>query len=174
MINQHLAQKQRLKILPQQIQLLNFFHLNTLELEQRIQQELDGLRDQKHQFDKEADYNRFQFSELDEAGFRENELEETDAELKLLNNSEEIKSALSKVYFELKESESPVVNQLKVLSNQLQVFSSFHSQLPELVQRLQSAQLELQDIAGDLDSISDHINYSPEKIEQLNERLSLG
>ena len=52
-----------------------------------IQQELDGLRDQKHQFDKEADYNRFQFSELDEAGFRENELEETDAELKLLNNS---------------------------------------------------------------------------------------
>ncbi|HWN88019.1 MAG TPA: DNA repair protein RecN [Chitinophagaceae bacterium] len=140
----------------------------------QIQQELDALKDQKQKFDKEADYNRFQFTELDEAGFRENELEETDAELKMLNNSEEIKSALSKVYFELKESESPVVNQLKVLSSQLQVYSSFHSQLPELVQRLQSAQLELQDIAGDLDSISDHINYSPEKIEQLNERLSLG
>ena len=140
----------------------------------KIQQELNELRDQKQQFDKEADYNRFQFTELDEAGFRENELEETDAELKLLNNSEEIKNALSKVYFELKESESPVVNQLKVLSNQLQVYSSFHSHLPELVQRLQSAQLELQDIAGDLNSISDHINYSPGKIEQLNERLSLG
>ena len=140
----------------------------------RIQQELGGLRDQKQQFDKEADYNRFQFTELDEAGFRENELEETDTELKMLNNSEEIKSALSKVYFELKESESPVVNQLKVLSNQLQVYSSFHPQLPELVQRLQSAHLELQDIAGDLDSISDHINNSPEKIEQLNDRLSLG
>jgi len=140
----------------------------------QIQQELDELKDQKQKFDKEADYNRFQFTELNEAGFRENELEETDAELKMLNNSEEIKSALSKVYFELKESESPVVNQLKVLSSQLQVYSSFHSQLPELVQRLQSAQIELQDIAGDLDSISDHINYSPEKIEQLNERLSLG
>jgi len=140
----------------------------------RVRQELDDLRNQKQQFDKEVDYNRFQFTELDEAGFRENELEETDAELKMLNNSEEIKSALSKVYFELKESESPVVNQLKVLSNQLQVYSSFHPQLPELVKRLQSAQLELQDVAGDLDSISDHINYSPEKIEQLNDRLSLG
>ena len=139
-----------------------------------IQQELDELRSQQQQFDKEADYNRFQFTELDEAGFRENELEETDAELKMLNNSEEIKSTLSKVYFELKESESPVVNQLKVLSNQLQVYSSFHPQLPELLQRLQSAQLELQDVADDLDTISDHINYSPEKIEQLNERLSLG
>ncbi|HEX3166496.1 MAG TPA: DNA repair protein RecN, partial [Chitinophagaceae bacterium] len=140
----------------------------------RIQLELGGLKDQKQQFDKEADYNRFQLTELDEAGFRENELEETDAELKMLNNSEEIKNALSKVYLELKESESPIVNELKVLSNQLQVYSSFHPQLPELVQRLQSAQLELQDIAGDIDSISDHINYSPEKIEQLNDRLSLG
>jgi DNA repair protein RecN (Recombination protein N) len=140
----------------------------------RIQQALDELRDQKQQFDKEADYNRFQSNELDEAGFRENELEETDAEFKMLNNSEEIKNALSKVYFELKESESPVVSQLKTLSNQLQVYSSFHPQLPELVQRLQSAQVELQDIAGDLDNISDHINYSPEKIEQLNDRLSLG
>src|SRR5918911_1549872 len=58
MINQTLAQKQRLKILPQQIQLLNFFHLNTLELEQRIQQELEEnplLEDQKNDFDTEID-----------------------------------------------------------------------------------------------------------------------
>ena len=140
----------------------------------RLQKELDELKDQKLQFDKEADYNKFQFDELNEAGFRENELEETDTELKMLNNAEEIKNALSKVYFELKESETPMVQQLKNLSNQLQGYSSFHLQLPELIQRLQSAQLELQDIAGDLDSISNHINYSPEKIEQLNDRLALG
>src|SRR5215211_7971027 len=54
MINQTLAQKQRLKILPQQIQLLNFFHLNTLELEQRILQEIEDnplLEDQKNEFE---------------------------------------------------------------------------------------------------------------------------
>jgi RNA polymerase sigma-54 factor len=54
MISQHLGQKQRLKILPQQIQLLNFFHLNTLELEQRIQQEIEDnplLEDQKNEFE---------------------------------------------------------------------------------------------------------------------------
>ena len=129
----------------------------------RIQKELDELKDQKQQFDKEADYNQFQYNELEEAGFRENELEEIDAELKMLNNAEGIKSALSKVYFELKESESPLVQQLKVLSNQLQAYSSFHPDLPELMQRLQSAQIELQDIADELDSISDHINYEPGK-----------
>lgn len=62
MINQRLAQKQRLKILPQQIQLLNFFHLNTLELEQRIQQELEEnplLEDQKNEFEPLVDkYNK--------------------------------------------------------------------------------------------------------------------
>lgn len=41
MLHQNLSQKQQLKILPQQIQLLNLFHLNTIELEQRIQQELE-------------------------------------------------------------------------------------------------------------------------------------
>ncbi len=74
----------------------------------------------------------------------------------------------------MKESETPVVQQLKSLSNQLQAYSSFHPQLPELIQRLQSAQMELQDIADDLDNVSNHINYSPQKIEQLNERLALG
>jgi RNA polymerase sigma-54 factor len=41
MLKQNLAQKQETKILPQQIQLLNLFHLNTLELEHRIEQELE-------------------------------------------------------------------------------------------------------------------------------------
>ncbi|HUQ96365.1 MAG TPA: hypothetical protein VM010_01785, partial [Chitinophagaceae bacterium] len=62
MLNQRLAQKQRIKILPQQIQLLNFFHLNTLELEQRIQQEIEDnplLDDQKNEFETLADkYNK--------------------------------------------------------------------------------------------------------------------
>jgi len=41
MIAQNLSQRQQLKILPQQIQLLNIFHLTTLELDQQIQFELE-------------------------------------------------------------------------------------------------------------------------------------
>jgi DNA repair protein RecN (Recombination protein N) len=141
---------------------------------QSVKKECEELKKQQLQFDKEADYNRFQFTELEEAGFRENELEEIDAELKLLNNSEGIKAALNKTYFELRESESPVVQQLKVLLNQLNIYASYHPDLPALLQRLQSAQIELQDIAEDIDRISEHINYDPEKIERLNERLSMG
>jgi len=42
MLLQNLSQRQQLKILPQQIQLLNIFHLTTLELEQHIQMELEN------------------------------------------------------------------------------------------------------------------------------------
>jgi DNA repair protein RecN (Recombination protein N) len=136
--------------------------------------ELQELKDQKQQFEKEFDYNQFQYNELEEAGFNKNELEELDTELKLLSNSEGIKSALSKVYFDLKESERPIVQQLKILHNQLQAYSSFHPALPAVIERIQSTQLELQDIAEETEHISNHINYDPAKIEQISERISAG
>jgi DNA repair protein RecN (Recombination protein N) len=141
---------------------------------QQVKKEMTALKAQQVQFEKEADYNRFQFAELEEAAFKENELEESEVELKLLNNSEGIKAALGKAYFELQESETPQVQQLKILLNQLSSYASLHPDLPPVLQRLQSAQIELQDIADDIDRISNHINYDPERIEQLNERLSLG
>jgi DNA repair protein RecN (Recombination protein N) len=166
-------QRQVLDALAGQFELVNEYR-GIYQQWKILQKQLDELRNQKLQFDKEADYNRFQYTELEEASFRENELEEIDVELKTLNNAEEIKSALSKVYFELKESESPVVQQLKILLNQLQTYSAYHSKLPALIERLQSTHVELQDLAADLDSISNEVNYDPQKIEQLNERLSMG
>lgn len=141
---------------------------------QRLKKETESLKQQQLQFNKEADYNRFQFAELEEAAFAEDELENMDAEIKMLTNSEGIKQALSKAYFELNDSETPMVQQLKILVNQLQPYASFHPDLSTVIQRLQSAQIEIQDIADDVDRISHHINYDPEKIEQLTERLSMG
>ncbi|MGC4037224.1 MAG: DNA repair protein RecN [Chitinophagaceae bacterium] len=141
---------------------------------QAEKKQCDELKERKTQFEKEADYNRFQFNELEEAGLKENELEDSDTELKMLSNSEGIKSTLNKVYYELEESDNPLVQQLKLLSNQLQTYSGYHSSIPAVLQRIQAAQIELKDIADEIDTISAHINYDPEKIERLNDRLSLG
>ncbi len=141
---------------------------------QLAKKEGDQLKEQKQQFDKEADYNRFQYNELEEAGFRENELEDIDRELKLCNNAEGIKAALDKLYFELEDSESPIVQQLKSQFNQLQAYSAYHSALPVLLQRLQAAQVELKDIADEIDHISQQVSYDPQKVADLTDRLSLG
>src|SRR6476620_1195861 len=78
---------------------------------QTAKRELEQLKEQKSQFEKEFDYHQFQFNELDEAGFKKNELEDLDTEIKMLSNVEGIKSALTKAYYELAESEEPVVRQ---------------------------------------------------------------
>ncbi|MBS1574474.1 MAG: DNA repair protein RecN [Bacteroidetes bacterium] len=141
---------------------------------QTVKKECEELKARKIQFEKEADYNRFQYNELEEAAFKENELENTDAELKMLGNAEGIKSALNKAYFQLEESDNPLVQQLKLLVNQLHAYSGFHNGIPAVIQRLQAAQVELKDIADEIDTINTHVNYDPSRIEQLNDRLSLG
>jgi DNA repair protein RecN (Recombination protein N) len=134
----------------------------------------ETLQNQKTQFDKEFDYNQFQFNELDEAGFKENELEDIEIELRMLSNAEGIKSALAKTYFELEENEEPLTRRLKSLHSQLIHFAELHPQLPELVKRLESTYIELQDIAGETDRIHNDINYDAATIEKMNERISTG
>ena len=141
---------------------------------QAASRELATLKAQQAQLTAAFDYNKFLFDELNELAFLENELEELDQELKLLNNSEGIKTALSKVYYELQEGEQPLVQQLRSLTHTLQSYSAFHSGLAGLSERLQSAQIELQDIAGEVEQINEGVNYDPRRIEEINDRLSAG
>jgi DNA repair protein RecN (Recombination protein N) len=146
----------------------------TFDALQAVRKQLDILREQKSQFNKEFDYHQFQFTELEEAGFKPNELEDVDAELKMQSNAEDIKNALTKAYYSLEEGEEPIVRQLKSIAHSLQGFSGMQHGLPALVQRIESAYIELQDIADETDRINQHVNSDAATIEQLNERLSLG
>jgi DNA repair protein RecN (Recombination protein N) len=144
---------------------------------QKLQQEkriLAELEEKKKVFNRESDYTRFLYDELHEAAFRENEIEETEAELKLMSNAEGIKSTLSKAYYTLEESDEPVVSQVKTLASQLQSFGSYHPALGEIITRLLSVQIELKDIAGEIEALNEKVNYDPRKIEQLNERITAG
>ena len=152
--------------------LKEYKHLFTQAQSSRVR--FENLKSQKTQFDKEFDYNQFQFNELDEANFKENELEEIETELKMLTNAEGIKNVLAKAYYELEESEEPLIRQLKSLCSQLQNFAELHPHLPELVKRLESAYIELQDIADETDRIHNDINYDADTIDKMNERLSIG
>ena len=140
----------------------------------RQKQALEILLKQKETFQKEADYHQYIFNEFDQLNLQENELENLEAELKRLTNSEGIKTVLTKVYFDLKEDEQPVVQQLKILSNQLQTFADYHKDLPDIIKRLLSAQIELQDIADEIDNLNESINFDQQRIDFVNERLSSG
>lgn len=139
-----------------------------------LKKEWEELTARQTTANKELDYYKFLFSELEEVSLKENELEDLDAELKLLNSSEDVKNALSAAVYNLREGEQPLVQQLKSLVNRLHAFSLLHNQLPGLVQRLQSSQIELSDIADELEHINDSVNYDAKRIETVNERISAG
>lgn len=138
------------------------------------QKELDELLYEKQAFEKDAEYNKFQYEELAELDLKENELEDIEVELSMLNNAENIKTTLTKIYFELKENETPIVQHLKILANELNAFSSVHQKLPNLIERLYAAQIELQDIAEAVNYLSNEVHYDQQKVDRLNDRLSLG
>lgn len=136
--------------------------------------QLEALQLQQLNANKELDYNRFLFDELEELSLKENELEELDAELKLLSNAENIKQQLGSIYFELKDSEQPIVQQLKVLQQKIHALDSFHPGLKELYERMNSSLIELQDVADELETIDDSIRYDAQRIQTVNDRLSAG
>jgi len=136
--------------------------------------EMELLQEQQAAASATYDYNKFLFDELEAAAFRQNELEELDAELKLLSNAENIKQQLSSVYYEMTESEQPLLQQLKSLHNRLHALEQYHNAIEDLNKRLQSAQVELQDIAGELERVNNGVQYSPERIQLVNDRIATG
>ncbi len=137
-------------------------------------QETEQLKKQREDANRELDYNKFLFNELNEASFQQNELEDIEIELKLLSNSEGIKTSLSKAYFDLVESEEPVVTVVKQMLNQLQTYAGVQKDIEAVVQRLQSAHIELKDIADDIDNINNSISYDEKRINYINERIAIG
>ncbi len=136
--------------------------------------ELVSLQQQQQSANAVLDYNQFLFDELEEADLKENELEELEIENKLLSNAENVKLQLSSIYFELKDSETPLVQQLKSLRNKLQSLEQYHPLIEELNKRLLGAQAELQDIADELEGIDEGVQYSPERIQIVNDKIALG
>lgn len=139
-----------------------------------VQKELSLKKEQQAAADKELDYHKFLYEELEEARWQNNELEELDAELELLSHAEEIKTVLDKISYELNAGEQPLVQQLKSLNYQLHAIDDFHSGISGLKQRLQSVQIELKDIADEMDTINQGVKLDEERIQVINDRLALG
>lgn len=136
--------------------------------------QLENLQKEQISFQKEFDYHQFLFNELDELNLKENELENLEEELKILNNSEGIKSSLNKVYFDLKDAEQPVVTTIKQAIQQLQQFNDVHKSISPLIERLTITHIELLDIAAEVENVNDAVVYDEERIQIINDKLSLG
>lgn len=141
---------------------------------QKANRQLQQLLAQKAAQTQELDYLQFQYDELNEAAFADNELESLDAELLALTHAEEIKSALNEAGHIISEGEQPIASILKQLANKLAAFAKINPAITQLSERLLSAQIEIADIGAEALDIADSTNLDAERLEWINERLALG
>lgn len=135
---------------------------------------LSQRKEEAASFNRELDYQQFLFDELSDANFRENELEELEAELKILSHAENIKAVLARIQSSFVDSEQPVVQSIKSILQQLNSIASYHHELPALSARLQSAFIEIQDISDELELLNDKVLMDEARIDEVQSRLSLG
>ncbi len=134
--------------------------------------ELNELNEQLAIEKQELDYHQFQFDALNNANLITDEQDGLEQELKKLNNSEEIKRNLSKIYIELEENDESIISKLKEIENTYSKLNSLGIE-GEYAKRIESIIIELKDIAEDSDSINGKIVFDAIKIEKLNSRLNL-
>jgi len=135
---------------------------------------LQQLIIQKENFEKTESYKKHLLDELAELNLKENELEQLEQELKFLENAANIKTQLAQSLHLLDASDNPIVQQLKQLGNSLESIVKYQPEFSSLLDRLKATQIELADIASDLTSWQDKIDFDDKKTESIQERLSLG
>ncbi len=139
----------------------------------KLSRELAELQSQATKGQEEMDYLQFRFLELEKAKLKPGEEEALEEELEQLSHAGEIKSIFLEVSQSLDDEERGVLPSLKNLRNHLQKISGFHASAKEFEDRIYSAFLDLQDIAGEASNLEAETDVDPQRQEFVNERLSL-
>lgn len=140
----------------------------------RLKRELEALAGAEAQSRKEQDYLQFQFGELSEAQLQPGEQEELEQESQLLAHAEAVREGLAAAAAALDdESEHAVLPRLRQAKGALGHVAHYHAQADELLRRLESSLIELADINSELQSAADGITYSPERQQEVDDRLAL-
>ncbi len=135
--------------------------------------ELDRLREMSRKNVAENDFLSFQLDELLKANLQDGEYEDVMQRLELLENAEEVKTLLAQSANLLQESEISILEQLNELKSNVEHLKKFMPQAESYAERIESARIELKDIAHDIDSMQDSTQFDQDSLDTLQERFDL-
>ncbi len=133
---------------------------------------LSGLIEKEKAAKSNLDYLQFQLNELDNADLKDDELAKSEQELETLSNAEEIKLQLAGAHSGL-SGEDGLLNNLRSVMSMLKGIAKFNERFSEIATRMETSQIELKDIAAEVESAEQEIVFDAERIEYLNDRLNL-
>ena len=138
-----------------------------------LNKELKILQQETEKSNEQHEYNLHLFNELEEANLKSDEQEALEEKLGRLNNIEEIKLSLSESLEISVNEEIGLQNLLYSLENSLQKISGYSKKYEEISNRVTSIKLELDDVVSELENENEAVDFNPNEIEELNDRLQL-
>ena len=139
----------------------------------QTQQDLADLIARAEQNKADEDYIRFQLEQLEEANLSAGEQEELEQETDTLSHAEEIKAGLFRVGQLLTSDEGGLLAGLKESLNTMLGLQKVYSPAIELAERLESTYIELKDVSQEVSSQEEDVEFNPERLEEVNDRLNL-
>lgn len=139
---------------------------------QGLKRELKELQQKAAQTKQEEDYIRFQLEQLTDASLTSDEQEMLEQEQETLAHAEEIKSSLYKVSQLLNGEEMGTVQLIKEALSSVDNLERYYPKAKEIAERLRSAYIDLNDLASETEILKDDVEYNPERMEWVNERLN--
>ena len=137
----------------------------------QAKQQLDDLKAEIAKNRENEEFMRFQHKELDEAHLEEGELEKLEQEAETLSHSEDIKTALFEADNALSGDDDSILDKLKNATHQLENIRDVYPSMADVTDRMQSSYIELKDIAQEISSSVDNVDFDPNRLEAINTRL---
>ncbi len=144
-----------------------------LKVYKQCKKELQELLDNQKELSEKYEYNNHLFQELEDAHLKIGEQQEVEADLAILNNSEEIKLNLSEAIAIGSSEEVGLQSVSHNFWNNLKKIAPFGAVYKGLSKRIESIVIELDDIVSELETLDESVQYDPSEIERLNDRLQL-
>ncbi|MDR0799158.1 MAG: DNA repair protein RecN, partial [Dysgonamonadaceae bacterium] len=121
----------------------------------------------------EEDYLRFQFNQLKEAKLQQEEQAGLEQEAETLAHLEDIKTGLYQIEQLLSMEETGIVPALKNAQQTVLSLHKIFTPAEEISERIQTAYLDLKDLAAGIQSRQENLEFNPERLQQVTERLDL-
>lgn len=138
-----------------------------------LKKELLSLETAQKEANKQYDYNLHLFTELEDAGVKEDEQSGLEEKLEKLNNIEDIKLNLSESLELSIHEEVGLQNLLNTLEFKISKIASFSKEYQELADRITSIKIEMDDIVSELETANENVDFNPNEVEEINDRLQL-
>lgn len=132
---------------------------------------LDDLKERIEKTRQNEEFVRFQFNELQSAQLADGMQEELEQESAALSHAEDIKTALFNANDILNADDAGVVGRVGEAADALHSIEGVYPKVKELAARLDTARIELADIAADVDNDSDNIEFDPARLFDVNAML---